>query len=231
MSNPYLVCRDVELRILISRMVHAECWDDVGRILSDVEFSEAAVARLGIDATLGNYDTVLRGLPSGSRWHRALTPIEEFLERESHNLRAWHPPTEPAYFLQHLHNRAVSPALRGVRTKATRLLAERKLPYIDLLWWAERESPALERTFADAGVGVVGIALTTDGRYLVAGSMSGLKLWNLRTGLEEHAFGPHSDWVNSVAVTPDGRFVISAEQNSLPDSAVSTLKVWNLRTG
>jgi WD40 repeat protein len=34
----------------------------------------------------------------------------------------------------------------------------------------------------------------------------------------------HTEWVNSVAVTPDGRFAVSASEDK-------TLKVWDLGTG
>ncbi|MFS0520278.1 WD40 repeat domain-containing protein, partial [Nostoc sp. UIC 10607] len=48
-----------------------------------------------------------------------------------------------------------------------------------------------------------------------------LKLWNLETGEDERTFNGHSDSVNAVALTSDGKRVISA-------SSDKTLKLWNL---
>ncbi|MEH2452752.1 WD40 repeat domain-containing protein [Nostoc sp.] len=51
-----------------------------------------------------------------------------------------------------------------------------------------------------------------------------LKLWNLETGEDERTFEGHSGCVNAVALTADGKRVISASNDR-------TLKVWNLQTG
>ena len=45
-------------------------------------------------------------------------------------------------------------------------------------------------------------------------------MWDLETGRELRTLEGHSDWVNGVAVTPDGRRAVSA-------SGDKTLKVWD----
>jgi WD40 repeat protein len=88
---------------------------------------------------------------------------------------------------------------------------------------------------------VRGVAVTPDGRYAVSASTDGtLKVWDLSTALKaslaadrKRKAGPgtsqavytlkkgHTGWVTGVAVTPDGRYAISASYDE-------TLKVWDL---
>ncbi len=51
-----------------------------------------------------------------------------------------------------------------------------------------------------------------------------LKLWDLATGEEVATLTGHSDSVNAVAITPDGKQAVSA-------SGDNTLKLWDLATG
>ena len=51
-----------------------------------------------------------------------------------------------------------------------------------------------------------------------------LKVWDLETGRELRTLQGHSDDVNGVAVTGDGRRAVSASRDK-------TLKVWDLETG
>ena len=50
-----------------------------------------------------------------------------------------------------------------------------------------------------------------DGRRAVSASADKtLKIWDLATGHEVRTLSGHSNWVLSVAVTPDGRRAVSA---------------------
>ncbi|MHC5722449.1 MAG: WD40 repeat domain-containing protein, partial [Nostoc sp.] len=51
-----------------------------------------------------------------------------------------------------------------------------------------------------------------------------LKLWNLETGYEQFTINRHSYSVNAVAISYNGKQVISTSDDK-------TLKVWNLETG
>ena len=90
----------------------------------------------------------------------------------------------------------------------------------------------------DAGV-VNAVAVTPDGRAAVSGSrevwLGGdkyvgrgktLRVWDLETGHFRVLQG-HSSDVNAVAVTPDGRCVVSGSNESYE----KTLRVWDLETG
>ncbi|MTJ40872.1 WD40 repeat domain-containing protein, partial [Dolichospermum sp. UHCC 0406] len=50
------------------------------------------------------------------------------------------------------------------------------------------------------------------------------KVWNLETGEEQSTLSGHSSYVRAVAVTADGKRVISGSYDN-------TVKVWNLETG
>jgi WD40 repeat protein len=46
-----------------------------------------------------------------------------------------------------------------------------------------------------------------------------VRVWELATGKEVRRFTGHEDWVRSVAVTPDGRYVVSGSDDN-------TVRVW-----
>jgi WD40 repeat protein len=85
---------------------------------------------------------------------------------------------------------------------------------------------------------VAGVAITPDGHYAISASFDKtLKMWDLSTVLKAglsaalkpgtnqavHTLAGHAWAITSVAVTPDGRYAVSASWDR-------TLKVWNLST-
>ena len=69
---------------------------------------------------------------------------------------------------------------------------------------------------------VSSVAITSDGHHAIFGLSDGtIKVWDLQTGEETHTFVGHVNDVNCVAITPDGRRVISASGYEI--------KVWDLR--
>ena len=79
------------------------------------------------------------------------------------------------------------------------------------------------------------VAVTPDGRYVVSGSgLSGdpgrrdgeftVAVWDLHTGRRLHTLEGHTELVKTVAVTPNGRYVVSGAHDK-------TLAVWNLENG
>jgi WD40 repeat protein len=69
---------------------------------------------------------------------------------------------------------------------------------------------------------VYAVAVTPDGKQVIAGSMYGtLKVWNIQTGEELFTLNAHSDSVTTLALTPDGKRLISG-------SLDKTIKVWSL---
>ena len=72
------------------------------------------------------------------------------------------------------------------------------------------------------------IALTPDGRQAVStGPASTIALWDIVTGMPIRSFGGEAkdvqDWVDPIAVAPDGRHVVSG--------SAAGLKLWDLATG
>jgi len=69
-------------------------------------------------------------------------------------------------------------------------------------------------------------AISRDGRRVVSGLHSTLKVWDVETGECVATLPCHSPYVTSVAISPDGRRVVSGA--IYPDN---TLKVWDVATG
>jgi WD40 repeat protein len=79
------------------------------------------------------------------------------------------------------------------------------------------------RTLTGHSAGVLGVAMSGDGRLAVSGSKDGtLKIWNLGTRLEPWNLTGHRSEVLGVAVSGDGRWAVSVSDWEL--------KVWDLET-
>jgi len=75
----------------------------------------------------------------------------------------------------------------------------------------------------DSSESVISLAVSPNSKQLISASTDGsMRLWDIAKGTELKNFSIHSSSVNSVVVTPSGKFAISADD---------TLKVWHLQTG
>lgn len=74
------------------------------------------------------------------------------------------------------------------------------------------------------------IAFSPDGTKLIGLEREKiLKVWELSTGKEISSFSNHVIWPQSIAVTPDGKTVVSGSLAA--GSGANTLKIWDLATG
>ncbi len=72
---------------------------------------------------------------------------------------------------------------------------------------------------------VTSVALTSNGRYAVSGSVDKtLRVWDIETGEELHTLRGHRDAIRAVAVISDDRLAVSV-------SADEMIKVWDLESG
>jgi WD40 repeat protein len=92
------------------------------------------------------------------------------------------------------------------------------------------------RTLSGHGWDVTSVAFSPDGRLLASGSCGGwglgvcvrgeIKLWDVASGSLVRTLTGHTDWVLSVAFSPDGRLLASGA--AWPDT---TIKLWEVATG
>jgi len=72
--------------------------------------------------------------------------------------------------------------------------------------------------------GIQSIAFSPDGRYAISGGGDGLiKIWDISTGAEIKSFSAHSNGIASLAVSRDGKRVITAGDAST--------RIWDIVTG
>ncbi|MEO5356319.1 MAG: glycosyltransferase family 39 protein [Nitrospirae bacterium YQR-1] len=66
--------------------------------------------------------------------------------------------------------------------------------------------------------------ITTDSKYILGIAGNTVRKWNIETGKRVKIFAGHRDHINAIALTPDGKHMLSAAKND-------TLKLWDIVTG
>lgn len=104
-----------------------------------------------------------------------------------------------------------------------RKLASVALPLITIkIWDVETGS---ELRVLPAGVPVISVALSDDGKTVVSGRIDGtVRLWDLETGRDLPAFRGHGAPVSSLALSVDGKTAISGNE-------AGDIRVWDLASG
>ena len=83
----------------------------------------------------------------------------------------------------------------------------------------------------------LGLAFTPDSRTLAVGTWSGeVKILNLASGKELPGPKPHNDWVCSVTISPNGKFLVSAGGSEFKPErnrgqTTGQIKLWDLAAG
>jgi len=86
---------------------------------------------------------------------------------------------------------------------------------------------------------VTAVAFSRDGRHVLSGSWDGtLRYWEVSTGREIRTIVHHVEsefaeplFVHAVALTPDGRYALSAGGHTYEHEKEFMVKLWDLRTG
>ena len=71
---------------------------------------------------------------------------------------------------------------------------------------------------------LVAAVYSPDGKHIATAGSLGVFLWDAETGALLRTFRGHTDWVRSVAFSPDGKRVLTGSDDS-------TAKLWDAETG
>jgi WD40 repeat protein len=86
--------------------------------------------------------------------------------------------------------------------------------------------------FAGAGAGVTCLALSPDGRRLLAGGVDGtVRVWDVATRAEVGRLRGHADWVAGLAFSPDGGRALSAGGANPLLTGDGALRLWDVAAG
>lgn len=134
---------------------------------------------------------------------------------EDKTVRIWAPVTAECVRVLEGHEAAITKVC--ISLDATKILSADHDGIIKL--W-DRATGECLRTIEAHSQSISGLHLTLDGKFAASGSWDKtVKLWNLADGSCMKTF-EHADWVTSVDMTPDGRYLVS--------SSYEGTKVWEL---
>lgn len=134
---------------------------------------------------------------------------------EDKTVRVWTPVSAECVRVLEGHEAAITAVC--ISLDATKILSADHDGIIKL--W-DRASGECLRTIQAHSQRISGLHLASDGKFAVSGSWDKtVKLWNLTDGSCMKTF-EHSDWVTSVDMTPDGRYLVA--------SSYEGTKVWEL---
>jgi WD40 repeat protein len=79
----------------------------------------------------------------------------------------------------------------------------------------------------------ISLDFSSDGKQLITGGYSGIKVWDLQASEFKHERVGHSDWIGPVAFSPDGRFLASGSGDPVSEfkSSDSRVLIWDSHTG
>ena len=134
---------------------------------------------------------------------------------EDKTVKLWKPVTAECVRVFEGHESVITKVC--ISLDATKILSADRGGVIKL--WDLKSGECL-RTIQAHSQSISGLHLTVDGKFAVSGSWDKtVKLWNLADGSCLKTFA-HDDWVTSVDMTPDGRYLVS--------SSYAGTKVWEL---
>lgn len=81
-----------------------------------------------------------------------------------------------------------------------------------------------EYSYSDEAFSFEGIAISADGQYVATASGMTARLWRTTNREQVQTFSGHSNSVNAVAISEDGRYAVTGSDRS-------TAKLWDLRSG
>ncbi len=205
--DPYLC------RYLAYHLVKAERWDELKKLLLNVEWLYAKLEVVDLTSLLSDFDWV--------QGDKALELVQGAIRLAAHVLGK-----DRAQLFSQLLGR-----LQTLQLPEIQKLVNQAKRWTKNLWLRPLQGSLIAsggpliRTLSGHSDSVNAVAVTPDGtRVISAAGDSTCKVWDLATGQEVFTLSGHGGWMRAVAVTPDGTRVISA-------SVDETCKVWDLSTG
>ena len=185
--------------------------DKVERILTDYDFIEAKISKLGPRRLVEDYDLVFaKNNPSGGKTKGNYSVLS--LIRDAISLSAQALSLNPAQTAGQLTARLLSQKKRTIKTLLKQASSAQDKPWLRPLKASliQAGSPLL-RSFEGHSGCVYAIAISPDGRFLVSGADDNtVRIWDFQTEEELHRFESKYYMIRTVAITPDSRFIISA---------------------
>ncbi len=194
-------------------LVKAERWEELKKLLLNVDWLYAKLEALDVPALLSDFDWI--------QSEKIFSKVQGAIRLSAHIVGKFHP-----QLVGQLLGRLQTLKSSEIQAFLGQAKRWKKLPWLRPLQ-GNLIAPGgpLIRTLSGHSASVRALAVTPDGtRAISAAGDATCKVWDLASGEELHTLRGHRDWVNAVAVTPDGTRAISAAGDA-------TCKVWDLASG
>ncbi len=177
----------------------------LGAITTDVNWVDAAVTRIGVDAVLSALQTAAGLIPTNA----AIASMLRLLELQAHHLRPPRPVNRPGYAATQLAWEALSSGMHEVGRAAADRLRTYPAPQLVPIWTNNRTARHLVGLIGRHNGSAEAVSALADGRVVSGGRDGTVRLWDpAARGGRGRELGKHA-LVRPVAALPNG-WVVSA---------------------
>ncbi len=199
------------LETLPGHLVNTVQGERLHQLLTDLDFIEAKLDAVGVQALIEDYDLArISDILLSPEQTETLKLIQGAIRKSAHVLER-----DKTQLAGHLLGRLLDFEIPEIRS-----MLEQAKQSKDGLWFRplkanlERGNEGALRTLAGHTRGVNAVAIAPDGLTAISASEdSTLKIWDTETGRELKTLTGHTNWVTAVDLAPDGKTAISASRD------------------
>ncbi len=204
---------------LAGHFIQAGHSEDLADLLFEFNWIQIKTDKSIVLDLIQDYNLAKKTLPLKHHLHYSLELLQSCLMLSSHIITQ-----NPKLLAGQLIGRMDDYRDINIRKVLDEAKKSKKYPWLKPLFASlkEPDSVCLRILYGHIN-SVLSVAISPNAKRVISGSSDHtMKIWDLESGLEIRSL-LHEDWIHALAVTPDGKLIISASDK--------ILKIWNLDSG